>query len=62
MKNIASILDKGMKFVPSIINNEYDWLNDIFVLMNGIMNGIFVFAYLKIMFLVIFKENQSKQI
>jgi hypothetical protein len=62
MKNIASILDKGMKFVPSIINNEYDWLNDIFVLMNGIMNGIFVFAYLKIMFLVIFIENQSKQI
>jgi hypothetical protein len=58
MKNIASILDKGMKFVPSIINNEYDWLNDIFVL----MNGIFVFAYLKIMFLVIFIENQSKQI
>jgi len=62
MKNIASILDKGMKFVPSIVNNEYDWLNDIFVLMNGIMNGIFVFAYLKIMFLVIFIENQSKQI
>ena len=58
MKNIASILDKGIKFVPSIINNEYDWLNDIFVL----MNGIFVFAYLKIMFLVIFIENQSKQI
>ena len=62
MKNVASILDKGMKFVPSTINNEYDWLNDIFVLMNGIMNGIFVFAYLKIMFLVIFIENQSKQI
>ena len=25
LNNITSILDKGMKFVPSILNNEYEW-------------------------------------
>lgn len=30
LNNITSILDKGMKFVPSIINNEFEWYNDIY--------------------------------